>query len=88
MVKNRFNSALASPKVLWEESQDTGAVWSKMRAEAAFDSAVDIVPRFIGKRLFHFPRWSEEKPTTSLTQAFTHRLRVESQRKKRQRKFS
>ncbi len=87
-VKKRFAHALASPKVVWEENQDTGAVWSKMRAEAAFDSAVDIVPRFIGKRLFHFPHSSEAKPTTSFAQAFKNRIQVESGRKKRQRRLS
>ncbi len=88
MVKKRFARALASPKVVWEENQDTGAVWSKMRAEAPFDSPVDILPRFIGKRLFHFPNWSKAKPTTSFAQAFAHRLQVESGRKKRQRRLS
>ncbi len=88
IVKKRFAHALASPKVVWEENQDTGAVWSKMLAEAPFDSPVDILPRFIGKRLFHFPNWSEGKPTTSFIQAFMNRLRVESERKKRQRRLS
>ncbi len=88
LVRKRFDQALVSPKIAWESNQDTGAVWSKMRAEAPFDSPVDILPRFIGKRLFHFPNWSEGKPTTSFTQAFMNRLRAESERKKRQRKFS
>ena len=88
LVKKRFDHALVSPKVAWESNQDTGAVWSKMRAEAPFDSPVDILPRFIGKRLFHFPNWSEAKPTTTFAQAFTHRLQVEAQRKKRHNQFA
>lgn len=83
IVKKRFFDALTTPKVVWEESQDTSAVWAKMRAEAPFDSVVDIIPRFVGKRLFHFHHWSESNQTTTLRHAFSQRIRVESQRKKR-----
>ena len=83
IVASRFRDALTSPKVTWEENQDTRAVWAKMRAEAPFDSAIDIIPRFIGKRLFHFPHWTESQPHTTLTQALANRYRVESARKKR-----
>jgi len=83
IVKRRFDQALTSPKVAWEENQDTGAVWAKMRAEAPFDSAIGVFPRFIGKRLFHFPSWSESWPATPLARALVNRLTVESARKKR-----
>ena len=83
IVRSRFTDALTSPKVAWEESQNTGAVWAKMRAEAPFDSAVDIIPRFIGKRLFHFPHWTTGQPHTSLTRALVNRVQVEAHRKKR-----
>jgi hypothetical protein len=83
IVRKRFDQGLTSAKAVWEVSQDTGAVFAKMRAEAPFDSAVDILPRFIGKRLFHFPHWSEKTPHTPLPQALRHRIRVEAARKKR-----
>ncbi len=83
IVQRRFDHALTTPKMLWEESQDTGALWAKMRAEAPFDSAADILPRFIGKRLFHFPAWSESHPHTTLTRALRNRIRVETGRKTR-----
>jgi hypothetical protein len=83
IVRKRFDHALTHPRVVWEANQDTGAVWAKMRAEAVFDSAMDIVPRFIGKRLFHFPQWTTTHQTTSLTKALGHRIRVEVARKKR-----
>ena len=83
IVKSRYRHALASPKVVWEESQDTGALWAKMRAEAKFDSPVDIVPRFIGKRLFYFPAWSDSQPHTPLTRALVQRFQVEARRGKR-----
>ena len=83
IVMSRFRDALTSPKVAWEESQDTGALWAKMRAEAPFDSTADIIPRFIGKRLFHFPHWTESQPHTTLTRALVNRFQVESARKKR-----
>ena len=83
IVASRFRDALTSPKVAWEENQDTGALWAKMRAEAPFDSAIDIIPRFIGKRLFHFPPWTNATPHTSLTRALANRFQVESARKKR-----
>ena len=83
IVRERFEQAVASPKVAWEESLDTGAVWAKMRAEAPFDSPVDILPRFIGKRLFHFPHWSVKEPHTTLPQALGNRIRLETARRKR-----
>ena len=83
IVASRFADALTSPKVAWEESQDTGALWAKMRAEAPFDSAIDIIPRFIGKRLFHFPHWTESQPHTPLHRALVGRVQVESSRKKK-----
>ena len=83
IIKKRFDDAVTSPTVAWESSQDARALWQKMRAEAPFDSAVDIVPRFVGKRLFHFSPWGEKNPTTTLRRAFVDRLRVESARKKR-----
>lgn len=82
MVKKRFDAALTSTKFAWEHTQDPGALWAKMRAEAPFDSVVDIVPRFVGKRLFFFAPWNEKNPTTSFPRAFINRLRVETRRKK------
>ena len=81
IVAKRFEQALLTPKVAWEEEQNTGALWAKILAEAPFDSPVDIIPRFIGKRLFHFPQWSELHPTTPLAHALRNRIRVESARK-------
>ena len=83
VVRKRFEHALTTPKVAWEDNQDTGALWAKLRAEAPFDSAVDILPRFIGKRLFHFPHWTSNQQHTTLPKAFLHRIRIESARKKR-----
>ena len=82
IVKKRFDAALTFTKVAWEKNQDTGALWAKMRSEAPFDSAVDIVPRFVGKRLFSFAPWNEKNPTTPLPRAFINRLRVESGRRR------
>lgn len=82
IVKKRFDAALTSARVSWEHTQDTGALWAKMRSEAPFDSVVDIVPRFVGKRLFSFAPWNEKNPTTPLPRAFINRLRVESGRRK------
>jgi len=84
IVRNRFDDAIASPKRLWEETQDTRALWAKMRAEAPFDSPVDIIPRFIGKRLFHFAPWSDSQPHTPLPQALLKRFQVETRRRRRQ----
>ncbi len=83
IVRKRFDQALAAPTVAWENNQDTGALWAKMRSEAPFDSAIDIFPRFVGKRLFHFPHWSEDTPHTPLTRALVNRVQVETRRKKR-----
>jgi hypothetical protein len=83
IVRKRFDEALSSPKIAWEESQDTAALWAKMLAEGPFDRPIELLPRFIGKRLFHFPPWSESAPHTTLTRAFTQRIRVEARRRKR-----
>lgn len=77
IIRRRFDQALTSSKVDWEHNQDTGALWAKMRSEAPFDSAVDIVPRFVGKRLFHFGPWSDKTPTTILSRALIDRFQVE-----------
>ena len=82
IVRKRFDDALASPKKAWEEEQDTGALLAKLFAEARFDSTLELVPRFIGKRLFEFPAWSSAHPTTPLHTALARRWRVESSRKR------
>jgi hypothetical protein len=81
LVTKRFEHALTTPKVLWEEDQDTKALVAKMRAEAPFDSVIDILPRFVGKRLFHFPAWRDSHPHTTLTAALRNRIRVETKRR-------
>jgi hypothetical protein len=82
IVRTRFDHALASPKKVWEEEQDTGALMVKLRAEARFDNPLEVLPRFIGKRLFEFPTWSSTHPTTPLPTAFVRRWRVESSRRR------
>lgn len=82
IVRKRFDDALASSKKVWEEEQDTGALLAKLFAEARFDSALEVLPRFIGKRLFEFPTWSSTHPTTPLHTALVRRWRVESSRKR------
>ena len=82
IVRKRFDDALASPKKVWEVEQDTGALMAKLLAEARFDSTLEVLPRFIGKRLFEFPAWSSAQPTTPLRTALVRRWRVESSRKR------
>ena len=82
IVRQRFDRALRSPKVAWEERQHTGDLLAKLLAEAHFDSPIDALPRFIGKRLFHFPTWSPERTSTTLLTAATRRWRVESSRRR------
>jgi hypothetical protein len=80
IVAQRFVAALSSPRVTWEESQDRTALWAKARAEAAFDHPLEFPARFLGKRLFDFPRWKPENPTTGFADAFRRRCEAESAR--------
>jgi hypothetical protein len=81
IVRQRWREALLSPKTVWEESQDLRALARKARAEARFDHPLEVLPRFIGKRLAYFPPATVARPSITLGEAFFGRMRVESARK-------
>lgn len=86
IVRRRFDRALASPRSPWEQSQDVGALWSKLVSEAHFDHPLEVLPRFIGKRLFQFPPWNKNTPSTPLAVALRRRWRAERARRRSSRR--
>lgn len=81
IVRQRWKEALASPKTIWEQSQDLRALVRKARAEARFDHPLEVIPRFVGKRLAYFPPATVARPSITLGEAFCGRLKLESARK-------
>ena len=81
IVRRRWKEALVSPKTVWEESQDLRALARKAHAEARFDHPLEVIPRFVGKRLAYFPPATVARPSITLGEAFFGRMRVESARK-------
>ena len=82
IVRKRFDQAVSSPRQSWEENPHLPALLRKLRAEAHFDNRLEVLPRFVGKRLFDFPAWSTSHPTTPLGTAWVRRWKVESSRRR------
>jgi hypothetical protein len=83
IVRARFDQALHTPRVRWEEDPDRGALGRKFLSEAAFDGVLVSAPRFIGKRMFDFPHRSSSVTRSTLGEALIRRYKSETRRRPR-----
>ena len=77
VVRERFDQALQHSRAPWGTRPTYRAQLRKARAEAHFDTLLDSVPRFLGRRLVRFEPWTPARPTMSFSHAFANRMSIE-----------